>query len=118
MTKEQQDKLPTKDDVKKTPKDEVIEAEIVDTKITTWREYFDGNMEKLDKFDNPDQKIVAIKYQTPFTTSEDAIPYYDAPSDKSILGRFLEKYGNLNKGTKFKVYFNNEGYPELKKLLT
>lgn len=110
--------LPTKEQVVKTPKNETREATVTNVEVTTWRDHLGGDMTKLEKFDEPDQKIVVVSYETENgQEASDAFPYYEAPTDKSTIGKYLQKYGKFENGQKIVVYFNGEGYPNLKKAL-
>jgi len=106
--------LPTKEDVKQTPKDSIEEGIIIETKQTTWKEHLSieaiNNFNKSDKTKEGDEnnKIIVIDYEP--GPGEEIYNYYDKPSDKSKVGRFLNKYDSLEPGTKIKVKYDGEGH--------
>lgn len=106
-----------KSQVVEIPKDVILDGIVVDVLLTTWRELLD-NEESIKKFNNPDQQIVNIKFEC---KHEDKIfkgtqnlTYDSNPSSNSKLGKFLNKYETLEAGTKIKVLYDGEGYPEIK----
>ena len=100
-------KLPTKADVKTLPKNQTLDAVIIDVEIKTWREIIADNT-KLLKFENPDQQMIVVKYDVQGIILSETFPYNENPSDRSKLGRFLNRYEDIQVGNKILVDFDAE----------
>ncbi len=106
-----------KDNVIQNPKDQIIDARIVELKLTTWAEEI-LDKEVLAKFDEPEQQIVKIYYEaitedgTTYNNNE-CYAWYDNPHELSKLGKFITKYGEFKEGINCKVHFNSKGESKL-----
>jgi len=102
--------------VVESPKDEILEGVIVDVIKTKWSEFIDPT--KINKFDNPEEEIVKVKYETLYKNNhlkgEESFKYYPAPMANSNLGKFLMKYNNIAVGVKIKVIFDGKGVSSIK----
>lgn len=111
-----------KEEVVETPKDTVQDGEIKSLTKMTWKEYLTNKIKNADKlkaaltkFENPEQKMIVMVFQTETgLIDEDTASYYSPIKERSKMGKILSKYGDLRVGTKIKVVFDGEGYPEIK----
>jgi hypothetical protein len=117
-------KLPTVNDLRKEPKDTILEAVILTVELKTWREIIPADsQEKFVKNSTKkeesvlDEKQIVIKYSYKFNDLEYfgtiKLTYSENPSAKSNLGKFLIKYGELTPGRQFKLRFDEESNSKL-----
>ena len=77
---------------------ETRKATVVETGITTWRDIIPS--EKLEKFDNPDQKVCQVICSTEdgkTITKNIAMPNGMTIATNSNLGKYKKRYGNYPK---------------------
>ena len=105
-----------KSSVIESPKDEILEAIIINFGKTTWKNII--SPDKISKFENPDDEVVMIDYEYLFKgnhqRNNETFKFYEKPQSNSKLGKFLLKYGELKTGTQIKVIFSSEGIPSIK----
>lgn len=105
-----------KKSVVQVPKDTILDGVIIDVEKTTWAKII--SPEKICKFDEPDQEIILIKFETKYNDSnlkgEDTFKFYENPMANSKLGKFLEKYTDLKVGQSIKVDYNKDGFPSIR----
>jgi len=103
-------KIPEVKDLKELPKDVILPAVIIGVDIKTWREIL--SPESLAKFDENsiDQPQVIITYECQGYRRDDKFTYYEQPSTRSKLGRYMVKYDKFPEiGDEIKVQFDDEG---------
>lgn len=111
--------LPKQKDLKVIPKDETLDAIVIDITETNWFE-LTKNEEKRLNLKNPKGKVLIIKYDAKGFIRSDNIPLNDSPTTQSRYGRFITKY-NLNNdpefipyvGMQIKVLFDEKGNSEI-----
>lgn len=109
------------EDLVETPKDKIEDAIVTRLVQTTWREFLKTTTdpkkyeEVLEKFKEPDKKIVVIHFKTDQTNVEgnDTANVYNPIPDNSNLGKIISKYGGLNVGRKIKIAFDGNGYTSI-----
>lgn len=113
-------------DIKKfieTPTDAIEDGTITKLTMMTWREKLTRQMtdptklaEALKKFDNPEETIVLVEFETnkEKIKGDDAIKHYDPCPTNSKLGKITAKYGNLKVGLPIKIEFDGNGYSSIK----
>jgi len=98
-----------------TPKEEILVGIIIDINKTTWANLI--SPDKLNKFDNPEEDILNIKFEVTYKDKqfkgEETYRYYEQPMSNSKLGKFLNKYEDLKAGKEIKVVYNKEGFPSI-----
>lgn len=101
--------------VVRSPKDEILEAIIIDVNKTKWSEII--STEKINTFDEPDKALVQIKFEAAFEgkilKGDDKFTYYENPMSNSKLGKFLERYEDLDVGVKIKVIYDKDGFGKI-----
>jgi len=102
-----ENKLPTKNDVREVPKNDVIEAIVIDIQVKTWKELI--SKDKIDKFDNPEEEQIIVKYDAKGFIREEKFKNEANPTTTSKTGRYLVRYEEFKIGQKVKVDFDNEG---------
>lgn len=108
--------LPTKEDLRKVPCNEVVESIIVEVKKTTWLDILGAEklaeQQKQGKFDNAStQVVVQVKTDSKGFLREENFTYSTdyPPTDRSKYGRFVTRYGVPTVGTKVSVDFDADG---------
>lgn len=99
--------LPTKENLRQVPKDEIVDATVINLEVKTWRDFISAD--KLEKFDNPDEKLIFVKYDYNGFIREEKFAYHETPTTTSRLGRYLVKYDKFEIGSQIKVQFDEEG---------
>lgn len=106
----------SKKDVISSPKDEILDAVIIEANKTTWAEIIDP--EKISKFEEPNKEIVQIKYEVLYEgrhiKGEDTFNYFDKPMDNSKLGLYLNKYESFEPSTKIRIVYDSKGIGKIK----
>lgn len=111
----------TKEDIVKSPKDEILEGVITSIKKGTLREHFE-EIERPDiaaKFkDGLDDLYIFVQYETAFNglnlKGSDRFRHYSPPQDNSNYGKFLMKYSDVGVGGKIKIIFDGNGFSKIK----
>ena len=102
-------KIPTLEDLKKVPADEIVEAVIIDVKLHTWREKVKDIENTKFKEEDYDKEIVTIKFDYNGFIRDETYYFSEEPTTTSQLGRFMVKYGEYPKiGAKVKVFFDED----------
>ena len=105
-----------KNQIKDVPKDTIQDGIVIAIDKCNWKMIVPAD--KLHKFENPDEEVLVVKYETKYNDSnlkgEDTIRYYAEPFPNSNLGKFLTKYDNLEVGSKVKVTFDGNGFSSIK----
>lgn len=112
---EKQTKIPSKDDIVESPKDVIVDAVVDSFEVTTWREFLDDET-KSSKFDNPDKDIIVVRYTDTENgyNGTDTINLMNPPSDRSKIGKYLNRYGDFAKGQSIKVEYDGEGFSRIR----
>lgn len=102
--------------VVKSPKDQILDAVIIEVNKTCWAEIIAPD--KLAKFDEPNKPLVQIRFEATYEDKklkgEDTFAYYQEPMSNSKLGMFLDKYEDLQTGQKIKVIYDKDGFGKVK----
>lgn len=111
-----QKSLPTKEEVIESPKDTITTGKVVGVEVSTWREFINDE-EKIKKFgDDADKDIVIIRFEClehGFNGTQ-TYSYQNPPSDRSNLGRFLNKYESFDEGTEVKIDYDENGFMSIR----
>lgn len=102
-----ENQLPTIKDVREVPKNDVVDAAVIDIKVKTWRDIISA--EKIDKFDNPDEEQIIVKYEAAGFIREEKFRNDKNPTTTSRTGRYLVRYSEFKIGQIIKVDFDNDG---------
>jgi len=108
-------KIPTKDDLKQIPADEVVDAVVIEITIQTWKERLTAD--KLSKFkeEDHDKPQVFVKYDCSGIIRDDALNYSEQPTTNSHLGKYMLKYDNFpTVGDKIKVDFDKDSKAKIR----
>ena len=111
--------LPGTQDLKAIPKDETIDAIVIELEIKTWKE-ITQNEDKRKNLRNPDGQVLLVKYDADGLIRQDIFPFSEKPTTNSRYGRFLLKYAADNNsnfkpyvGMKIKVLFDEAGNSDI-----
>lgn len=100
------------------PKDTVVEGVIIALEVMTWAEKLKEYPDRLKKFDKPDEKNAFISFECTHKgvifKGEQSISYSETPLVTSLLGKLLNKYGDLSPGTKIKLDYDDKGKGKLR----
>lgn len=99
--------LPTKNDVREVPRNDVVDATVIDIQVKTWRDII--SKDKIDKFDNPEEEQIIVKYDAQGFVREEKFRNDTNPTTTSKTGRYLVRYDEFKVGQTIKVDFDNEG---------
>jgi len=116
--------IPKTTDIKKYPKDEIINATVLIVEIKTWKEMLTEEQQKkfVDNSKEKDSSIldnlnIIVNYQYKFDDQVSfgnlRMAYMEKPSKGSTVAKFLTKYGELEPGTEFRLNFNIDGVAKL-----
>ena len=107
--------LPKFRDLKVIPKDETVEAVIIDLVLKTWQD-ITKDEEKKKKLKNPEDQVLIVKYDAGGFIRNETFPLSDNPTTSSRYGRFCLKYNPDGDsewepyiGMQIKVLFDDEG---------
>jgi len=104
--------IPSKEDLRKVPANETVEATIVDVDVKSWRELIE-NPDTLAKFKDPEALQLIVKYDAKGFIREEKFFYSEKPTTTSKLGRFLLRYDTPEVAKKIMVDFDSEGKSEI-----
>lgn len=104
--------------VVENPKDTVVEGVITNLEIKTWTEKLKEFPDRLKKFDKPDEKQAFISFECSHKDvlfkGEQSVSYSDTPLSTSLLGKLLNKYGDLSPGVKVRIDYDDKGKGKLR----
>lgn len=104
--------IPKLQDLKVIPKDETLDAVVIDLDVQTWEQLTKDN-EKKKNLRDPDGKVLIVKYDAAGFIRSDNFPFTENPTNTSRYGRFIEKYGDFKVGQKIKVLFDEDGKSDI-----
>lgn len=101
-------------DVTERPKEkEIGNCEVIAVRKGDREEFYEGMEEEDLKHGSMDDEMIQIEVEVSFNGESfpvtDDMRYYDTPTDRSHLGRYLQKYGTPETGQKVTVSFDEEG---------
>ncbi len=100
--------IPKKDDLKVIPKDEILEAIVLELEVKTWYELTKDETKKKN-LKTPDGKVLKMLYEADGFKRYESFPFTEKPTTASRYGRFIVKYGDFAVGQKVKAQFDDEG---------
>ncbi len=104
--------IPKKEDLMVIPKDETLEATIVDLEVKTWLDITQDQTKRTNLRD-PEGTVLVVKYDAAGLIRQDIFPFSKNPTTTSRYGRFIEKYGDFKISQTIKVQFNEDGNSDI-----
>jgi len=100
-------------EVSERPKNKTKTGEIVSVIKATRKELYNLDDDAQPKFGSLDDEIVQLEALVEhkgheFTVYED-LRFYENPSDRSMFGRFINRYGTPEKGLEVNIDFDGDG---------
>lgn len=104
--------IPKAKDLKVIPKDETLDAIVVDLEVKTWSE-LTKDPEKRKNLREPEGTVLIVKYDAAGFIRTDNFPFTENPTTTSRYGKYIEKYGEFEVGQKVKVLFDEDGRSDI-----
>lgn len=100
--------IPKQEDLRVIPKDETLDAVVLELEVKTWYELTKDETKKKNLKD-PEGKVLKMLYEAKGFKRFESFPFTENPTTASRYGRYIVKYGDFAVGQKIKAQFDSEG---------